>query len=450
MRKTTTLLFVMCFIAISAFAQSVIKGRVLDRNGLPVEGASIKVKGSNAGTTTDKDGYYNLSVRSSNTTIIVSSIGFAEKEITLDGKTSADVMMTEATTTFDVAVVGSRSPKRSATETAVPVDIIPISKVMNQLGQVDLDQILQFAAPSFNSNRQSGADGADHVDPATLRGLGPDQTLVLINGKRRHQSSLVNIYGSRGRGNTGTDLNAIPAAAIERIEILRDGASAQYGSDAIAGVINIILKTNTNELAANVMAGTNITGYGSSLKSEKGKVLENTTDGAQLNVNLNYGVKLGEKGFANFTGDYLRKNKTYRPSFAPLYPDIYRTQFGDASYNNYSFFVNSMIPLKGNASFYGFAGLSRRNGDAFAWTRDAGSERNVIAIYPDGFNPHIQSVIDDRSISTGIRTKMGEWNADFNLSFGGNRFKYEVDKTLNASMGVASPTHFDAGGFELN
>jgi iron complex outermembrane receptor protein len=113
--------------------------------------------------------------------------------------------------------------------------------IPNKVGQVEVNQVLQYIAPSFNSNKQSGADGADHIDPATLRGLGPDQTLVLINGKRRHQSSLINIFGSRGRGNTGTDLNAIPVSAIERIEILRDGASAQYGSDAIAGVINVVL-----------------------------------------------------------------------------------------------------------------------------------------------------------------------------------------------------------------
>jgi len=441
---------VMCFIAVSAFAQSVIKGRILDKNGLPVEGASVKVKGSNAGTSTDKGGYYSLPVRNANITLVISSVGFTEQEIVLDGKTSADAMLSESSASFDVAVVGSRSPKRSAMETAVPVDIIPISKVMNQMGQVDLNQILQFVAPSFNSNRQSGSDGADHVDPATLRGLGPDQTLVLINGKRRHQSSLVNIYGSRGRGNTGTDLNAIPAAAIERIEILRDGASAQYGSDAIAGVVNIILKTTTGELTGNLMTGTNMTGYGRSLKSPMGKVLDKTTDGAQFNANLNYGIKLGDKGFVNFTGDYLRKNKTYRPTYKKLFPDVYREEFGDASYSNYSLFVNSVIPLKGNASFYGFAGLGRRDGDAFAWTRDAGSERNVISIYPNGFNPHIQSKIDDRSISTGIKTKVGKWNADFNLTFGGNRFAYEVDKTLNASMEAASPTHFDAGGFELN
>ena len=154
-----------------------------------------------------------------------------------------------------VEVVGSRRQDRTAIESVVPVDIIEVSRLMTTLGQPDVNQMLQYVAPSFNSNKQSGADGADHIDPATLRGLGPDQTLVLINGKRRHQSSLINLFGSRGRGNTGTDLNAIPISAIDHIEILRDGAAAQYGSDAIAGVINIVLKSNTNEFTADYTSG---------------------------------------------------------------------------------------------------------------------------------------------------------------------------------------------------
>ena len=202
-------------------------------------------------------------------------------------------------------MVGTRSLRRSATETPVPVDIIPVSKITNSLGQADLNQILQYVAPSFNSNRQSGADGADHIDPATLRGLGPDQTLVLVNGKRWHQSSLVNLFGSRGRGNTGTDLNTIPAAAIERIEILRDGAAAQYGSDAIAGVINVILKSNVKEGNVNVSVGEFMTGRGKSLDSDNGKVLSKHSDGLTVNANLNYGFQLKNNGFINLTADYL-------------------------------------------------------------------------------------------------------------------------------------------------
>ena len=158
-----------------------------------------------------------------------------------------------------------------------------------------MNQLLQFAAPSFNSNRQTGSDGADHVDPASLRGLGPDQTLVLINGKRRHQSALVNLFGSRGRGNTGTDLNAIPAAAIERIEILRDGAAAQYGSDAIAGVINIVLKESTDQLTVNANAG---------MFKAKYRFDDKKFDGLNYNINANYGLKIAKKGFLNVTADY--------------------------------------------------------------------------------------------------------------------------------------------------
>jgi len=141
-----------------------------------------------------------------------------------------------------VSVVGSRRVASSATDTMVPVDIIPISKVAEQGGQFDLAQTLQYISPSFNSTRPTGADGADLIDSAALRGLGSDQTLVLVNGKRRHTTALVNLFGARNRGNTGTDMNAIPLLAIKNVQVLRDGAAAQYGSDAIAGVINIILE----------------------------------------------------------------------------------------------------------------------------------------------------------------------------------------------------------------
>ena len=157
----------------------------------------------------------------------------------MNGNATANVILVEGVTLGEVQVVGSRSYNRSATDSPVAVDVIDVSALAASTGKVEINQILQYAAPSFNATKQSGSDGADHIDPASLRGLGPDQTLVLINGKRRHQSSLVNVFGTRGRGNSGTDLNAIPASAIKRIEVLRDGASAQYGSDAIAGVITV-------------------------------------------------------------------------------------------------------------------------------------------------------------------------------------------------------------------
>jgi iron complex outermembrane recepter protein len=451
MRRFAICLVLMLCCTMASFAQTVITGKVLDRNGQPVEGASVKEKGTGNGTVTDKDGNYSLKLGSEDAVLVFSGAGLAEQERSTKGNKYIEANMAPATISLgDVAVVGTRSLRRSATETAVPIDILPIAKVTNTLGQVDLNQILQYMAPSFNSNRQSGADGADHIDPATLRGLGPDQTLVLVNGKRRHQSALVNLYGTRGRGNSGTDLNTIPAAAIERIEILRDGAAAQYGSDAIAGVINIVLKSANKGGSANVSAGTFMTGYGSTLKFRGADVLSNQTDGTTLNANLNYGFTLKNNGFINLTADYFRREKTKRPNYEPLFPDNYRREFGEAGNQNYSFYLNTAFPLKGKAEFYAFGGINQRDGDAFAFSRDAGSERNVTSIYPNGFDPRIQSNISDRSMAFGIRTKWCGWNTDFYANLGSNRFEYDVHNTLNASLLGASPKHFEAGGFQLS
>ncbi|MCC3217439.1 TonB-dependent receptor [Chryseobacterium sp. X308] len=200
--------------------------------------------------------------------------------------------------------VGSRNKSRVATDTPVPVDVINIGSQSVLSPQTDLNQILNYAAPSFTSNSTTVADGTDHVDPAQLRGLGPDQVLVLLNGKRRHTSSLVNINGSPGRGSVGTDLNAIPAFAIERLEVLRDGASAQYGSDAIAGVINVIMKKNTNAFTAAIMGG----GFNSKGANDH----TGGWDGEKYQLDLNYGTKIGNNGFVNFTASLLNRNDTGR------------------------------------------------------------------------------------------------------------------------------------------
>ena len=449
MRKLFICLIAFMASAALTHAQTTIKGKVTDRNGLPLEGTTVKEKGKATGTATDRDGNYSLAVSGKEAVLVFSGAGLTEQEVNAKGG-FADVSMSASTILLGaVEIVGTRSLKRSATETPVPIDIIPISKITNSVGQVDLNQILQYVAPSFNSNRQSGSDGADHIDPASLRGLGPDQTLVLVNGKRWHQSSLVNLFGSRGRGNTGTDLNTIPAAAIDRIEILRDGAAAQYGSDAIAGVINIILKSAVNQGSANVSASTFMTGYGRSLKSDDGKIMNNHTDGLTIDANVNYGFALKNNGFINVTADYLDKAKTYRPNFKTDTEGDPRKKAGDGSVKNYSLFFNSAIPIKGNSSFYAFGGISHRDGSAYAYSRSATSERNVPSIYPNGFDPLIGSKINDKSFSFGIKTNIGGWNTDFNATLGVNRFQYGVSNTLNASLGAASKTSFNAGGFQL-
>lgn len=432
-KSMVTLLLCLCGAGIVSAQSFTVSGTIRDFQDEPMVGVNVVEKGTTNGTVTDVNGKYTLEVSSPEATIRYSFVGFDSEEIKVEGKSTIDmVMMPNLTQLMEIEIVGSRSLNRSATETPVPVDIIPLSEIATTSGQLDVNQMLQYVAPSFNANQQSGADGSDHVDPATIRGLGPDQTLVLVNGKRRHQSSLINIFGTRGRGNTGTDLNAIPVSAIDRIEILRDGASAQYGSDAIAGVINIVLKSNVEEFTGWVNTGVRKEG-----------------DGEMFQVSGNYGFKVGDGGFVNMTMDYLHKGRTNRPADPAVY-DIYRRQFGDAESDNFGAYFNSEIPLKGETKFYAFGGFNFRDTDAYAWTREADEDRNVIAIYPNGFDPHILSNIVDKSISTGIKTSANGWKIDFNNTFGQNMFHYYVDGTLNASLLEKSPTRFDAGGFKLS
>lgn len=443
MKLTLTTLLVCCYCW--TYAQFRVSGTITDAEGEPLFGVNVTEKGTNRGTITDFDGNYAISVTSETGYLVFSYVGYTTQEVSINGKSLINVTLQEGLTISGVEIVGSRSLNRSAIETPVAIDIIDIQSITNATGQLDINQLLQYSAPSFNANRQSGADGADHIDPATLRGLGPDQTLVLINGKRRHQSSLINIFGSRGRGNTGTDLNAIPTAAIERIEVLRDGASAQYGSDAIAGVINIVLKSTVNEFSGNINAGAN----NAKPPSDVDVLNDKNYDGQSVQINGNYGFPVADNGFVNVTMDYLSKDHTNRPA-DPSKFDIYRRQFGEAAADNFGAYFNARVPIGVTSGFYAFGGVNYRNTDAYAWTRDPDSDRNIPAIYPNGFDPHITSIITDKSVSAGVRTKIKSWDVDFSNTFGVNRFHYIIDKTLNASLLEASPTRFDAGGHQFS
>jgi iron complex outermembrane receptor protein len=360
----------------------------------------------------------------------------------------------------EVQIVGSRNTKRTVVNSAVPIDVIDVKSVTTQSGKLEINELLQYVAPSFNANKQSGSDGADHVDPASLRGMGPDQTLVLINGKRRHQSSLVNLFGTRGRGNTGTDLNAIPASAIKRIEILRDGAAAQYGSDAIAGVINIVLNDNVEEFNGAITYGaydTNAKGdFLPGTPNTEGYMLDQdgngnsygkdrNFDGQSLKLAGNYGFKLGKKGgFVNLTSEYFSKEKTLRPGFD------FRKGFGEAEIKSFNVMANLEIPVTDKIDFYAFGGRNDRNTDAYAFTRNDGP-RVVEAIYPGGYTPRITSKIIDNSLAVGLKTETNSgWKIDLSNAFGQNKFDYTIKGTLNASLEEDSPTSFDAGGFSLS
>ena len=284
------------FTILVADAQRTIQGRVItSETSTPLIEATVQVKGTLVGTTTDADGRFSLYVPSGASSLVFNFTGYVSQEVPIGTKTVINVSLSEGLELENVTVIGSRNATRTKLETPVPVDIIPISIIINEVGQVDLNQILNYAAPSFQSNRQTIADGTDHIDPAQVRGLGPDQVLVLINGKRRHQSALVNINGTVGRGSVGTDMSAIPASSIERVEILRDGASAQYGSDAIAGVINIVLKKEVDVLSGTITNGANTFG-----------------DGKTTAAAVNYGFKILERGFFSVTGEYVDRGATNR------------------------------------------------------------------------------------------------------------------------------------------
>lgn len=305
------LFFCICLsLAFSVHSQT-ISGNVTE-DGVPLIGVSVSVDGTTIGSITDLDGYYSLSLEPGEYNLTASYVGYstvtksvsvaAGEDVRLDFSLSSGIMVDE------IVVTGTRANNRTNLESPVPVDVINVTQLTNAAPQTSVNQILHYTTPSFSSNTQTISDGTDHIDPASLRGLGPDQVLVLINGKRRHTTSLVNVNGTFGRGNVGTDLNAIPAAAIDKIEVLRDGAAAQYGSDAIAGVINIQLKEDVNRLKFNVSTGGHFTSNIGPFEGE-----EKSVDGENVNIGANYGLPLGENGgFINVTGELSYRGATNR------------------------------------------------------------------------------------------------------------------------------------------
>ena len=284
----------------------------VSEDGDPLIGVSVSVDGTARGAVTDLDGRYEIAIGEGTYNVTASYVGYATitqavsvaagEMSTLDFNMQAGIMVDE------VVVTGTRASNRTNLESPVPVDVINVDQLAASAPQVAINQLLQQTTPSFSSNTQTISDGTDHIDPASLRGLGPDQVLVLINGKRRHTTSLVNVNGTFGRGNVGTDLNAIPVAAIDKIEVLRDGAAAQYGSDAIAGVINIKLKENVDQLNLSLTTGANFTDAIGPFGGE-----EKDYDGEVFNLGANYGLPLGNNGgYINLTGEMNFRGSTNR------------------------------------------------------------------------------------------------------------------------------------------
>lgn len=466
-----------------------VKGTVKDANGNPLAGASVTVQGTKAGTSTDAAGNYSLKLPPGKYTLTVSFVGQAPQSstvtVTNGGTADQNFSTTEIADLNNVVVIGSRSrDARSKISTPVPVDVIS-TKDIKPFAQADLTQMLTYTAPSFQSARQTISDGTDHIDPAGLRGLGPDQTLVLLNGKRRHNTALVNINGSVGRGSVGTDLNAIPAAAIERIEVLRDGAAAQYGSDAIAGVINVVLKKNYNGFNVSGMVGENFTNmpYNGGTK---------ITDGMNRQVDFSGGFAKKNGSYLNVSGQWLKRDATNRSgndnipllylgnggAFPATQPGVANTTdyrrwlidqdkaiavqrgydrhnivAGNSASENISAFVNAGTPVTKNIDVYLTAGIGQRKGTASGFSRNPNSmsQQPVLAngqrFYYDGFLPVIAPTIKDYSAIVGASGKWGDWTADLSNTTGQNTIQYTIKNTGNASLAASDKpqTVFDAG-----
>src|SRR5688572_30350874 len=459
-RKSILPLFIL--ISTCVFAQSgTIRGIVKDANGLPMAGATVLLEGTRRGTTTDPSGNFEIRVPPGNHNIIVSYVGVVaqRKQVTVaPGAVSENSFdMQNSGELNRVIVVGSRSTAvRTSTQTPVPVDVIT-SRELTQTGQVEPTQMLNYVAPSFNSSRQTIADGTDHIDPATLRGLGPDQVLVLLNGRRRYNTALLNVNGTIGRGSVGTDLNSIPASAIERIEVLRDGASSQYGSDAIAGVINIVTKKNSSGLTLNGHWGKHYAG-----------------DGEMQQLGLNYGARLGKKGgYFNISGNLRHRDPTNRSGdyTGRVYTNdvaldkqmIADNNFslknnmhiGNSEVFNKGILANLGFPLSGNVNFFLTAGFNRRDGKAAGFYRyPRQTTQVIIELYPHGFLPEIHSEIKDKYVLFGVEGKWGAgWNWDISQTSGGNSFGFTVKNSNNASQfasGANAQTEFYAGKLGFN
>jgi len=475
----------------SVFAQK-LTGTITSA-GSTVIGATVLVEPTAAGTSTDVNGKYSLTLKPGTYKVTYSALGLEKKVISVtlaDGETKVldvDLVVSSASLN-EVVVVGSRGGGRSKLESAVPVDVININNVNDNTAKPDLMSQLNQAVPSFNYNKQSGADGADAVDFASLRGLSFGQTLVLVNGVRRHLSGYVDAgQSARGRGDGGTDLNAIPEAAIDHIEILRDGASAQYGSDAIAGVINIVLKKDINLFTINAgFSGYDDQKYNTlSYSDPKAYYTGSKFDGQTFNLGANYGIAVGKNGgFLNIGANYENSGKTFR--YAPDEPiSRERRAFGDGSVESGGAMYNLEVPIKGTSTvFYSFGGYNYKHSNVYAYTRSWNYDNglrsqptkfptdpttgNLIFVpgimqvdNPNGvpfnadsvyYDPEEDVYIKDASAAAGLRGKInGDWTWNVSLNAGRNDFHYFGQNTFNASLidapGQPIQTRFDDGGF---
>jgi iron complex outermembrane recepter protein len=439
-----------------------ITGTVTDANGEPLSGVNVVIKGTTRGTITDITGAFKISVER-NDILVFSFVGFKSQQIIVTDKMSSlKVKLEDGESLSAVTSVGSRfSTTRTDVERPVPIDILT-AKDIQSTGQIDLGQAIHYTAPSFASVKFGINDLAPLVDFASLRGLGSDQTLVLINGKRRHKVSFFSANEGLGRGLVGTDINAIPSSAVKQVEVLRDGAAAQYGSDAIAGVLNMQLNNNIKGGSFQVYGGSG----SSDPKGADGNSIygSNAQDGQTYKASLNFGLPLGDKGFINttlayqhsdsydrsgrFTSKYYNGTVIASDSLVKLRNiNLDRATIGSSDVGNLGLFINAGYDVNKNWKFYAFGGYSKKNVTGGFFTRAPSNRaRAVEAIFPDGYNPSVPSVLKDFSLVAGFKGSLGnDWNMDISAGQGSNRVDLYIENTVNPSLGAASPTKFYTG-----
>ncbi|CAL2063875.1 TonB-dependent receptor [Tenacibaculum sp. 190524A05c] len=465
----TKLCFLLTLICGVMYAQTKISGKVVDTNNEPLPGANVVEKGTTNGTSTNFDGIFELTV-ASDATLVVTFTGFETKEVRVNGQTNLTIVLNEGQQLDEVIVTGSRTPARSNTSSPLPVDIVGV-KELQATGQATFDKALQYKIPSFNTVNTPVNDATSLLDPYEIRNMGPSRTLILINGKRKNLSALLYTQTSPGRGETGADISGIPTDAIKTIQILRDGASAQYGSDAIAGVMNIILKDSYKDGSATFRSG--ITGEG---------------DGEMLGVSVNNGSKIGENGFVNYTIDFSKTALANRPGTVDAegeFADFGGTRPGetladiqeflsrrpDAGNINGSpettaakFLVNGSFDISENSDMYFNAAYVYKKVNSFAnyrtpYWRDIQDFPYLANFFPgsnpinpggyDGYVPTFEGDLNDFNATLGFKSKINGWNVDASATFGGNKQTYAVNNSHNRNVVLSPATWVDSNNNDV-
>ena len=428
------------------FSQQTVTGIVSDSDGSPLPGVNIIEKGTSNGSSTDFDGKYSIEVNPE-AVLVFSYVGFNSKEVPVNSQSTINISLSAGAELEEIILVGSRALPRSNTTSSLPVDVLPV-KELASTGQITFDKALQYKIPSFNTVQTPVNDATSLLDPYEIRNMGPSRTLILINGKRKNLSALLYTQTSPGRGETGSDISAIPTDAIKRVEILRDGASAQYGSDAIAGVMNIILKDNPKDGSVTIRSG--ITSEG---------------DGETIGVSLNNGSTIGENnGFFNYTVDFSKVNLANRPgtvdaegeaadfeadiadvrSFLALKPDAGNIN-GSPETSAAKFLVNGGYDINENTQIYMNAAYVYKKVNSFAnyrtpYWRTLSDFPYLADFFPDGpggsyigYVPTFEGDLNDYNATIGFKTQKNGWNYDLSYTTGGNTQDYTVNNSHNRS-----------------